>query len=102
MSIAETIGPSVRGALRIQVLVLLTLAGAVTGALVGLVAGAAWQGAGLPEAGAVAALAAAAGAAVLEASPLRPPSVRCQVPQPWGRLFGPRTVAVVYGARLGV
>ena len=102
MSIAETIGPSVRGALRIQVLVLLALAGAATGALVGLLAGAAWRGAGLPEAAPVAALVVAAAAAVLEASPLRPPSVRTQVPQLWGRLLGPRTVAVVYGARLGI
>ena len=102
MSIAETIGPSVRGALRIQVLVLLALAGAATGALVGLLAGAAWHGAGLPEPVPAATFAVAVTAALLEASPLRPPSVRTQVPQLWGRLLGARTVAVVYGARLGV
>lgn len=32
----------------------------------------------------------------------RPPAVRRQVPQLWGRLFDARTVAVLYGARLGV
>lgn len=32
----------------------------------------------------------------------RPPAVRRQVPQLWGRLFDPRAVAVLYGARLGV
>jgi hypothetical protein len=31
-----------------------------------------------------------------------PWSVRRQVPQVWSRLFGPATVAVLYGARLGV
>jgi hypothetical protein len=31
-----------------------------------------------------------------------PPSVSRQVPQLWGRIFSPRVVAVLYGARLGV
>jgi hypothetical protein len=31
-----------------------------------------------------------------------PWSVRRQVPQAWSRLFGPATVAVLYGARLGI
>lgn len=40
--------------------------------------------------------------ALLDAVRVPAPSVRRQVPQYWGRIFPPRTVAVLYGARLGV
>ena len=41
-------------------------------------------------------------AAVLDALRVPTLAVRKQVPQYWGRIFPPRTVAVLYGARLGV
>jgi hypothetical protein len=85
------------------VLVLLALAGAGTGALVGWGAGLVWLLSGLPSASTGAALAAAGVVAALDGvGRWRPPSVRRQVPQLWGRIFGARTVAVLYGARLGV
>jgi hypothetical protein len=93
----------VRGALRIQVLTLLALTGASTGALVGWAAGVLWLVSGLPGPSTAAAVAVVVGTAGLEAlGRPRPPAVRTQVPQLWGRIFGPRTVAVLYGARLGV
>src|SRR5437870_5226589 len=95
--------PSVRGALRAQVLVLLALVGAFTGALVGWVAGIVWLATGLPDATTRAAAVAALAAGALDLVGLvDPPSARRQVPQLWGRVLGPRTVATVYGARLGV
>jgi hypothetical protein len=97
----------VRGALRIQVVGLLALAGAATGALAGLVAGVAWTAAGLPAATAGIAWGAALAAAALDAFLLatghpRPLALQRQVPVEWGRLLPPRTTAVLYGARLGV
>ncbi|HUF32581.1 MAG TPA: hypothetical protein VMN58_05155 [Acidimicrobiales bacterium] len=96
-----------RGAEGVWVVAVLALAGVATGGLVGLALGAAWAGAGgepLPPAGA----AAAAGVAVVAdlahrtTGRLRPLAVGRQVPQAWGRLFGPGTAALLYGARLGV
>jgi hypothetical protein len=93
----------VRGAEGIVVTGLLGLTGALTGAAVGFVAGVAWAVAGLPEASPVVAVALAAAALVLDALGWpRPLAVRRQVPQLYGRWFGARTVAVLYGARLGV
>ena len=93
--------PSVRGRWRRSV-VAVVLAGtsALTGALAGFVAGAAWPWAPLaPWAAAVV----VGLAAVLDAlGRPAPPSVRRQVPQLWGRIFPPVTVALLYGARLGV
>ena len=82
---------------------LLALSGALTGAVVGLLAGVAWSVAGLPEVAPAAAVGVAAVALALDAvGRPRPVAVRRQVPQVWGRYFGARTVAVLYGARLGV
>lgn len=78
-----------------------TVTGAVTGFLIGALAlplpavHAAWTGLILAGAGG------ADLALALRGWP-RPPSVRRQVPQEWSRLFAPRTVALLYGARLGV
>ena len=96
-----------RGALRIQVVGLLALAGAATGALLGLATGAAWSAAGLPDATpdlawALTLLAAGLDACVLTVRHPKPLAVQRQVPVEWGRLFGPRTTAVLYGARLGI
>ena len=96
-----------RGTLRIQVVGLLALAGAGTGALLGLLLGAGWEAIGLPEATGELAAAAALVAAGLDALVLvtghpRPLAVQRQVPVEWGRMFPPRTTAVLYGARLGV
>lgn len=85
------------------VTLLLGASGALTGAAVGLVAGVAWRVAGLPDVAPAVALAVAAIALVLDGlGRPRPVAVRHQVPQVWGRYFGPATVAVLYGARLGV
>lgn len=92
-----------RGALRIQVLTLLALTGALTGALLGWVAGVVWLAAGLPDPSTGAAIVVVVVIAALEAlGRPRPVAVRRQVPQLWGRIFGARTVAVLYGARLGI
>jgi hypothetical protein len=91
----------VRGALRIQVLALLALTGALTGALLGWVAG--LVATPFPAPTTAFATGVVAVVAVLEAvGRPKPLAVRRQVPQLWGRIFGPRTVAVLYGARLGV
>ena len=92
-----------RGAEGIVVTGLLALSGALTGAGVGFAAGVAWAVTGLPEAPALVAAGLAAAALGLDAlGRPRPLAVRRQVPQLYGRWFGARTVAVLYGARLGV
>lgn len=83
-----------RGATRIQVNALLALSGAVTGALVGFALGVV----PMPDLTPLLAVP----AAVLDALGVPTVSVRRQVPQYWGRIFPPRTTAVLYGARLGV
>jgi hypothetical protein len=80
--------------LRLQVQALLALSGALTGALAGFALGLV----PVPDLSVVLALPAAA----LDAAGVPAPSIRQQVPQYWGRIFPARTVAVLYGARLGV
>ena len=80
--------------MRFQVNGLLALSGALSGALVGFALGL------LPVPDAPYWLAIVA--AVLDALRVPTLAVRRQVPQYWGRIFPPRTVAVLYGARLGV
>jgi hypothetical protein len=94
--------PSVRGRERVVVVVLLSTTAAFTGALAGFVAGVAWAASGRGAVTVAAAVVAVAGVLALDLTPLPPVSVRRQVPQAWGRLFGAPTVAVLYGARLGV
>lgn len=68
----------------------------------GLVVGAAWDGVGLaPLSAGIAALLATL-ALLADVAGLRALAVGRQVPQAWGRLFGPRLTATLYGARLGV
>lgn len=98
----ETVTPSVRGTQRIRVVVLLVLAGVVTGGASAAVLGALWHTLDLPRASVGVAAAIALVAVALDAAHVRPLDVRRQVPQLWGRLFSPETVAVLYGARLGV
>ena len=86
-----------RGATRVQVVGLLAIAGSLAGGAVGFVAGLL----PVPSLGA-AAVAIALAAAALDAANVPVLSVRRQVPQYWGRIFDPRLVAVLYGARLGV
>ena len=99
---AETVTPSVRGTQRIRVVALLVLAGAATGSASAALVGAVWQALDLPRASVVVAAAIALVAVALDAAGVRPLDIRRQVPQLWGRLFAPETVAVLYGARLGV
>jgi hypothetical protein len=80
--------------MRVQVISLLALSGALTGALVGFAVGLV----PMPDAPAWLAII----AAMLDALRVPTLAVRRQVPQYWGRIFPPRTVAVLYGARLGV
>ena len=99
--------PSVEGAERVRVGLLLAGAAAATGALAGFAAGAVWAIVRLPPLSAALTgglVAAGAGADLLHRRRLgpAPPSVRRQVPREWSRLFSPRTVAALYGARLGV
>jgi hypothetical protein len=101
LSVAETVVPSVRGLRRIVVASLLVLSAGATGALAGFAVGAVWSGVGLDPLGPFALAGLVAAALVLDLG-VPPLSVRRQVPQAWGRIFGPRTVAVLYGARLGV
>jgi hypothetical protein len=100
--VAETVTPSVRGTQRIRVVVLLVLAGVVAGAASAAVVGALWHALRLPRATVGVAAAITLAAVALDAAHVRPLDVRRQVPQLWGRLFSPETVAVLYGARLGV
>lgn len=83
-----------RGATRVQVFSLLAASGALSGALVGFTAGLV----PMPDAPVWLAIV----AAVLDALRVPTLTLRRQVPQYWGRIFGPRTVAALYGARLGV
>lgn len=80
---------------------LLAATSATTGALAGLLAGAIWSVLGDPMS-AAAVVAVAGVAVILDASCVPALSVRRQVPQLWGRIFPAPTVAVLYGARLGV
>lgn len=103
--------PPVRGYRKLKVVVALAAAAIASGALAGFALGLV-----LAPVGAVLAVAAPAwlAAAVVTALALgldalaavrgrpRPWSVRRQVPQEWSRVFGPVTVAGLYGARLGV
>lgn len=96
-----------RGAERRIVSALLLASGVATGAAVGFAAGVAWRATGAPAtatgvAAVLVVFALAADAVHRRTGRLRPLSVPRQVPQPWGRLLSPGTVAVVYGARLGV
>lgn len=81
---------------------LLGASGAITGGLVGLVAGAAWGGIGLGRMGPPVAAAVTGLALLADLARIRPPAVGKQVPQAWGQVFGTRLTAVLYGARLGV
>lgn len=109
---AETSVPSVRG--RTRILVAVTLIGAATtsGIVIGLSAsvllapivalsGGAAAGS-LTVVVALIGLAVILDLAVLLVGGPRPPAGGRQVPREWGRLFQPATVAVLYGARLGV
>jgi hypothetical protein len=100
--VAETVTPSVRGTQRIRVVVVLLVAGAVTGGATAALAGAFWRALDLPRVPVAVAAGIALVAVALAAARVRPLDVRRQVPQLWGRLFSPETVAVLYGARLGV
>lgn len=87
-----------RGAEGIVVTGWLASSGALTGGLVGFAAGLV-----VPELPTAVVLALAAVALVLDlAGRPRPLAVRRQVPQLYGRWYGARTVAALYGARLGV
>lgn len=99
--------PSVGGWRKARVVALLALSAGTSGALAGFAAGVAWALAGAPVPGtsfavAAVALTAAADSLYRWKGVPRPPSVRRQVPVLWTGLFAPETVALLYGARLGV
>lgn len=107
MSVAETVCPSVRGAEGMQVALLLAGSGALSGAAAGLVAGVVWAGVGLGRVSpgltaVVTALAVSADVIAARRGGPRPLAVQRQVPQAWGRLFGARLAATLYGTRLGI
>lgn len=81
---------------------LLLASSALTGALTGWVGGVAWTALLGPALNVWALVALVVGFLVLDGLPVAPLSVLRQVPQLWGRIFSPRVVAVLYGARLGV
>lgn len=107
MSVAETVRPSVRGAEGLQVTVLLGGSSVATGALAGFLGGLVWMLTGaapLGTGGVAIVVAAAAGGDLLARQwrAAKPLAANRQVPQAWGRIFGPRLAATLYGARLGV
>ena len=75
------------------------LAGATTAAWVGVASAIAWPAAQLSVSVGVAMLAVAL---VLDRFGLPVPCVRRQVPPEWGRIFGAREAAVLYGCRMSV
>jgi hypothetical protein len=83
------------------VAVLLLATSASSGAVVGFAAGAVWSVLADPLSW-LAVVLVTGGAVVLDASCVPALSIRRQVPQLWGRIFPAPTVAVLYGARLGV
>lgn len=99
--------PTVRGTRRLLVGAVLLASAAATGALAGFAAGVAWTLLRLPAVTRTALVvlvvaALAADVAHRRSGRLTPWAVRRQVPQVWSRLFGAGTVALLYGARLGV
>jgi hypothetical protein len=97
----------VRGRRKILVAALLGGAAVTTGGLLGFAVGVAWAVTGLGPLGrgavsAVVAVAVGLDLVVHRTGRPRPPAVGRQVPREWSRLFSPPTVAVLYGARLGV
>ena len=97
--------PSVRGRTRWIVAAILIGSGVASAALVGLAAGLALQF--VPTASMEVLIVLTLGAVAADLAKLRfgkpiPLSIGRQVPVEWGRLFDPRVVALLYGARLGV
>lgn len=91
--------------MRTLVAAMLVASGTASAALVGLIAGVALQWAPRLDLRALlvlAMLAVLADVARVRFGRPTPVSVGKQVPVEWGRLFDPRVVAVLYGARLGV
>ena len=85
----------------------LLVSASATGALAGFVAGVAWEVVRLPGLGpwgaaVVVVVAVLAELAWLRTGRPRPWSVGRQVPRAWSDEFAPATVALLYGARLGV
>lgn len=89
-----------RGWKRLQVAATLLVAAGASGAVVGFAAGVAAGLVGLARLDPAHAVAGVMAAALLD-QVASPPSIRRQVPQAWGRLFGPGTAALLYGSRLG-
>ena len=90
-----------------RVAALFAVAGVTAGGLVGFAGGAGWSAtqpgpAGPATAFGIVAAAVAADLAGTRLPALRPLAVRRQVPTAWSSVFAPETVAVLYGARLGV
>lgn len=97
--------PSVRGRTRWVVAAILIGSGTATAALVGLATGLTLQfvpAANMETLIALTLAAVLADIAMLRFGRPKPLSIGRQVPVEWGRLFDPRVVALLYGARLGV
>lgn len=99
--------PSVGGARKARVAVLLVVAGVGSATLLGYVLALPWLALGLPAASpvvlaVVVVLAVAADVLAARTGQPRPTAVSSQVPREWQSLFAPETVAVLFGARLGI
>lgn len=86
---------------------MLTVSAASSGALLGLVLGAAWAAVQIPTptlrvAVLISAMALTADISRYFTGHPRPFSIQTQVPMQWARLFDLRTAATLYGARLGI
>ena len=81
---------------------MLVLTQATTGAFAGLIAALLYFATPLPRIGGVEVAVMAMIAGVADLARIRPLAVRRQVPHVWSRMFAPGTVALLYGARLGV
>lgn len=92
--------PSVRGRTKLAVAGTLAGAATLTGGLAGFAAGIVALVASVGPMRSAGAVAIVALAGLLDHA-FTPPSIRLQVPQLWGRVLGPGTAAVLYGARLG-
>ena len=102
MSVAETVCPSVRGAWKIPVGVVLGASGAVSALLVTVPPAWLWAAARGPRIGPAIALALGVVAVLADFAGIRPLAVHRQVPQQWGHGRPVGLVAARYGLRLGL
>lgn len=94
--------PPVGGRTRAAVGAAFGMSLAASAVFAGVLAGALWETAGLPGIPLFQASALVALALAIDVAGLPVLAVNRQVPREWGRLLGPVSAALLYGARLGV